>query len=88
MGAAVARVGLSIDQARHISARSHAVPILQLFALTVMVLPSNAVIKAIGAQGYAAALVGMFAFVTHELVAGLYTSSLAKPFEELRPPTT
>jgi cell division protein FtsW (lipid II flippase) len=35
---------------------------LQLFALTVMVLPSDAVINAIGAEGYAAALVGMFAF--------------------------
>jgi O-antigen ligase len=42
--------------------RSHAVPILQLFALTVMVFPSDAVISAIGAEGYAAALVGMFAF--------------------------
>jgi cell division protein FtsW (lipid II flippase) len=42
--------------------RSHAVPILQLFALTVMVIPSDTVIEAIGAQGYAAALVGMFAF--------------------------
>jgi cell division protein FtsW (lipid II flippase) len=35
---------------------------LQLFALTVMVIPSDAVINAIGAEGYAAALVGMFAF--------------------------
>ena len=35
---------------------------LQLFALTVMVIPSDTVIKAIGAQGYAAGLVGMFAF--------------------------
>ena len=45
-------------------ARSHAVPILQLFALTVMVIPSDAVIRAIGANGYPAALVGMFAFAT------------------------
>jgi hypothetical protein len=35
---------------------------LQLFALTVMVIPADTVIKAIGAEGYAAALVGMFAF--------------------------
>ena len=42
--------------------RSHAVPILQLFALAVMVIPSDTVIKAIGAEGYAAGLVGMFAF--------------------------
>jgi hypothetical protein len=44
------------------ASRSHAVPMLQLFALTVMVIPSDAVINAIGAEGYAAALVGMFAF--------------------------
>jgi O-antigen ligase len=47
---------------RHIPSRSHAVPILQLFTLTVMVIPSDTVIGAIGAQGYPAALVGMFAF--------------------------
>jgi O-antigen ligase len=44
-----------------IPARSHAVPMLQLFALAVMVIPSDTVIKAIGAEGYAAALVGWFA---------------------------
>jgi hypothetical protein len=38
---------------------------LQLFALTVMIIPSNTVIKAIGAQGYVAALVGMFAFAAY-----------------------
>jgi O-antigen ligase len=38
------------------------VPILQLFALAVMVIPSDTVIRAIGAGGYAAALVGWFAF--------------------------
>jgi hypothetical protein len=35
---------------------------LQLFALTAMVIPSDTVLQAIGAQGYVAALVGMFAF--------------------------
>ncbi|HEY6639040.1 MAG TPA: O-antigen ligase family protein [Solirubrobacterales bacterium] len=40
-------------------------PILQLFALTVMVIPSDAVIGAIGGQGYAAGLVGLFAFVAY-----------------------
>ena len=35
---------------------------LQLFALAVMVIPSDVVIRAIGAQGYVAALIGMFAF--------------------------
>jgi hypothetical protein len=38
---------------------------LQLFALTVMVIPSDVVIKAIGAEGYAAALIGMFAFAAY-----------------------
>jgi len=51
-----------IDWARHLASRSYAVPILQLFALSVMVIPSDTVIQAIGAQGYAAALVGIFAF--------------------------
>jgi O-Antigen ligase len=62
MRASIAQGGLSIDAARHIPSRSQAVPMLQLFALAVMVIPSDTVIKAIGAQGYAAALVGMFAF--------------------------
>ena len=57
-----ARSGMSVGVARHIASRSHAVPLLQLFALTVMVIPSDTVIKAIGAEGYAAALIGMFAF--------------------------
>jgi O-Antigen ligase len=56
------RPGVSIDRARHLPSRSHAVPILQLFALAVMVIPSDTVITAIGAQGYVAALIGMFAF--------------------------
>jgi O-antigen ligase/polysaccharide polymerase Wzy-like membrane protein len=46
------------------TARSHAVPILQLFALTVMIIPSDTVIQAIGASGYPAGLVGLFAFAT------------------------
>jgi cell division protein FtsW (lipid II flippase) len=62
MPAAIPRAAASISAARLIPARSHAVPMLQLFALTVMVIPSDTVIKAIGAQGYVAALVGMFAF--------------------------
>jgi cell division protein FtsW (lipid II flippase) len=62
MGPAFSFVGISIDGARYLPARSHAVPILQLFALTIMVIPANTVIEPIGAQGYAAGLVGMFAF--------------------------
>ncbi len=53
---------MGIDRTRHLLTRSYAVPILQLFALTVMVFPSDTVIKAIGGDGYPAALVGMFAF--------------------------
>ena len=45
-----------------IPARSHAVPILQLFALTVMVIPSDTIISSIGAAGYPAGLLGLFAF--------------------------
>jgi O-antigen ligase len=48
--------------ARHASSRSQAVLLLQLFALTLMVIPSDTVIRAIGAGGYPAALVGMFMF--------------------------
>jgi hypothetical protein len=53
---------MGIDLTRDLLSRSYAVPILQLFALTVMVIPSDTVIKAIGGDGYPGALVGMFAF--------------------------
>ena len=36
--------GASLDLAGAIRSRSHAVPLLQLFALTVMVIPSDTVI--------------------------------------------
>jgi cell division protein FtsW (lipid II flippase) len=62
MPAAISWRGESINAAHLIPARSHAVPMLQLFALTVMVIPSDTVIEAIGAEGYVAGLVGMFAF--------------------------
>jgi hypothetical protein len=35
---------------------------LQVFALAVMIFPADTVIKAVGAQGYVGALIGMFAF--------------------------
>ena len=54
--------GSTFDVARQITSRSQAVPVLQLFALTVMVIPSDTVINAIGAAGYPAGLVGLFAF--------------------------
>jgi hypothetical protein len=63
MGRAHASAGGStFDLAREFASRSHAVPLLQLFALTVMVIPSDTVISAIGAGGYPAGLVGLFAF--------------------------
>lgn len=62
MGAVIPRAGVGIYRALPIPTRSHAVPLLQLFALTAMAIPSNIVIKPIGAQGYAAGLVGMVAF--------------------------
>ena len=37
-------------------------PLLQLFALTLLVIPSDTVFKPFGAVGYPAALIGMFAF--------------------------
>ena len=44
------------------STRQHAVILLQIFAITLMVFPSDTVIKAVGAAGFVAALVAMFAF--------------------------
>ena len=44
------------------SSRSRAVLFLQVFAVTLFVVPSDTVIKPIGAGGYLAALIGMFAF--------------------------
>ena len=56
---------------RDTPARSHAVLLLQLFALAVMVIPSDTVFKAIGAEGYPAALIGMSIFAVW-LVAILF----------------
>lgn len=65
-----------------IPSRSHAVLILQLFALTAMVIPSDGVIRAIGAEGYAAGLVGMFAFAAF-LAATLF--GLHDPLQHRHP---
>lgn len=62
MTVAVPHPRAALDLARPIASRSHAVPLLQLFALTLMVIPSDTVIRAIGAGGYPAGLIGMFAF--------------------------
>ena len=61
-GVHVSAAGSSFDLAREFASRSHAVPLLQCFALTVMVIPSDTVIRAVGAGGYPAGLVGLFAF--------------------------
>lgn len=41
----------------------HSVRLLQVFAVAVMVLPGNYIVKAVGADGYAAALVGYLMFI-------------------------
>ena len=77
MTTAVYRSGATFGEARSVVSRSQAVVLLQLFALTVMLIPSDAVIKAIGAGGYAAALVGMFAFAAYlaAIMLGLHNLS-------------
>ena len=65
MAAAVSQPVGTLDLARSISSRTRAVILLQGFALTLFVIPSDTVIKAIGAGGYAAALIGMFAFAAY-----------------------
>jgi O-Antigen ligase len=45
------------------STRQHAVLLLQIFAITLLVFPSDTIIKAIGAAGFVAALVAIFGFV-------------------------
>ena len=77
MTSAVYRSGATFGEARSVVSRSQVVVLLQLFALTVMLVPSDAVIKAIGAGGYAAALVGMFAFAAYlaAIMLGLHSLS-------------
>jgi uncharacterized membrane protein YsdA (DUF1294 family) len=56
------------------SSRSDAVVLLQLFALAVMVIPSDTVIPAVGAAGYPASLIGVFVFgvFTVSVLLGLH----------------
>ena len=54
--------GVANAESGRFSSRSQAVLMLQVFALAVMVIPSDTVIGAIGAGGYPAGLVGMFIF--------------------------
>jgi O-Antigen ligase len=53
----------TVDDHEQDSSRSDAVVLLQLFALTVMIFPSDTVIGPIGAAGYPASLVGVFIFL-------------------------
>jgi O-antigen ligase len=57
---------VAIDQrlSRRSATRNDAVPLLQIFALSVMVFPSDTVIKAIGGAGYIAALVSYVLFLS------------------------
>lgn len=62
MSAVISHPGGAVDLVRSSSSRSRAVLLLQAFAIALFVIPSDTVIAAIGAGGYAAALIGMFAF--------------------------
>jgi O-antigen ligase len=62
--------------------RNQAVPLLQVFAVTVMVFPSDTVIKAIGAGGYVAALVAYCLFLAW-VAATLF--GLHNPFDHRSP---
>ena len=59
-----------------------AVVILRVFAFTLMVFPSNSVIRAIGAEGFVAALIGLFAFA---LLIASTLLGLHRPVEHRHP---
>jgi O-antigen ligase len=62
VAANVARGATALELALDLPRRSHAVPLLQAFALAVMIIPSDTVVRPIGAAGYPAGLVGLLAF--------------------------
>jgi O-antigen ligase len=53
---------LELPRTRFGPLKSQAVPILQTFALAMMIIPSDTVLKPLSAIGYPAGIVGMFAF--------------------------
>jgi O-antigen ligase len=57
-------LGVSQRAARRRARQNHPVLMLQVFAATIMVFPSDFVFKAIGGGGYVAALVAYFMFLT------------------------
>ena len=69
MATAVSHPVASLNLVRSVSSRTRAVLLLQAFALTLFVFPSDTVVKVIGAGGYVAALVGMFAFAAYLAVS-------------------
>jgi O-antigen ligase len=71
----------AVESARAPS-RSHAILILQLFALTAMVIPADTVIDAVGAPGYVAGLIGLFACAVYTAATVL---GLHKPLEYRHP---
>ena len=69
MATAVSHPVATLNLVRSVSSRTRAVLLLQAFALTLFVFPSDTVVKVIGAGGYVAALVGMFAFAAYLAVS-------------------
>ena len=64
MSAAISQRGTALGLLP-MSSRSRAIVLLQVFAVILFVIPSDTVIKPIGAGGYAAGLVGLFAFAAY-----------------------
>jgi hypothetical protein len=82
MAAAISHPVATLDLVRSISSRTRAVLLLQAFALTLFVIPSDTVIMAIGAGGYPAALIGLFAFAAYLTVTLL---GLHNPLRQRHP---
>jgi hypothetical protein len=82
MATAISHPVATLDLVRSISSRTRAVLVLQVFALTLFVFPSDTVVKVIGAGGYPAALVGMFAFAAFLAVSLL---GFHHPLEQRHP---
>jgi hypothetical protein len=72
--AAIEQPRVTRDAAAVASSRSDAVLLLQLFALAVMVIPSDTVLGPVGAVGYPASLIGVFIFavLSTSVILGLH----------------
>jgi hypothetical protein len=80
--AAISQRGTALGLLPSMSSRSRAIVLLQVFAVILFVIPSDTVIKPIGAGGYAAGLVGLFAFAAYLSVSLL---GLHKPLARRHP---